>query len=270
MIGKNKNREEVNNLTNETGDVLMMQSSKEDDVEIDLMKVAGVLIDHLHYIILCFFVGALLFNAYAYFMVHPTYQSTAKLYMVSASNDSVVSFADLNIGQALTSDYEELIYSYPVLDQVIEKMDLDISSSQLAGMLSISNPENTRVLSITTTCENPEQAKEITNVLVEVIRDYLPKTMNTDTPNVVQYGRLENNKVGPGYLKNTLIGALIGAGLYCIIILFMYLTDDTIKGLDDLESSFGVVPLAVIPESEIFLEEEKEHTKKTLFGRRTK
>ena len=269
MIGKNKNREEVKNLGNEMGNTVMMQQLPEDD-EIDLMKLAEVLIEHLHYIILCFFAGALLFNAYAYFMVHPTYQSTAKLYMVSASNDSVVNFADLNIGQALTSDYEELIYSYPVLDEVIEKMDLDITSSGLAGMITIKNPEDTRVLAITTTCETPEMARDITNTLVEVIRDYLPKTMNTDKPNVVQYGRLESGKVGPGYLKNTLIGALLGAGLYCIIILFMYLTDDTIKGIDDLESDFGIVPLAVIPESEIFLEEENKHVKKRLFGRRTK
>lgn len=270
-MGNNKNRETDLNLLNETSNVLMArQISQDDDMEIDLMKLAGVLMSRLHYIILCFCVGALLFNAYAYFMKHPTYQSTAKLYMVSASSDSVVDFTDLNIGQVLTSDYVELIYSYPVLDKVIEKMDLDTTTAGLADMITIENPEDTRVLSITVTAKTPKLARDITNTLVEEIREYLPKTMNTETPNVVQYGRLEKGKVGPSYLKYTLLGALLVSGIYCLIILFRFMMDDTVKGIDDLESSFGIVPLATIPESEIFIEEETYNDDRKLLGRRKK
>lgn len=271
MVDKNKNKqEELNNPAGEYANVAVMQqaSQDKDEIEIDLMKVIGLMIDHIHYIILCFLVGALIFNAYAYFMIHPTYQSTAKLYVVSASEDSVVNLSDLNIGMSLTSDYEELIYSYPVLDKVIAKMDLNMSTEGLARMISISNPEDTRVLVLTTTCEDPELAKDITNTLVEVIVEYLPETMSTQPPNVAQYARLEEGKVAPGYLKYTVLGALLAAGIYCIIILFMYMTDDTIKNIEDFEDSFGIVPLAVIPESEIFIEEDKMEANKGLFGRR--
>ena len=82
------------------------------------------LLEKLPYIILCFLIGAVLFNAFAYFLIKPTYQSTAKLYVVSASDDSIVNLQDLNIGSSLTKDYEDLILSYPVLDQVIEKLGL--------------------------------------------------------------------------------------------------------------------------------------------------
>lgn len=273
MVDNNRNKqEEIINVTNGYENVAVMQqtSQDKDEIEIDLMKVVGLMLDHMHYIILCFLVGALLFNAYAYFMIHPTYQSTAKLYVVSASEDSVVNLSDLNIGMSLTSDYEELIYSYPVLDKVISKMDLNLSTEGLARMISINNPEDTRVLVLTTTCEDPEMAKDITNTLVEVIVEYLPETMSTQPPNVAQYARLEEGKVAPGYLKYTVLGALFAAGIYCTIILFMYMTDDTIKSLEDFESTFGIVPLAVIPESEIFIEEENVESKKGLFGRRRK
>lgn len=273
MIDKNRNKEEaINNQTYEYLNVSTVQqnSQDKDEIEIDLMKMVGIIFDHLHYIILCFLVGALLFNAYAYFRIHPTYKSTAKLYVVSASEDSVVNLADLNIGTSLTSDYEELIYSYPVLDKVIDKLDLNLSTEGLARMVAIENPEDTRVLVITAICESPELAKDIANTLVEVIVEYLPETMSTQAPNVAQYARLETRKVGPGYLKYTVLGALLGAGIYCIIIMFMYMADDTIKNSEDLESAFGIVPLAVIPESEIFIDEEKEDTKKRLIGRRKK
>lgn len=262
-------QKETNPLFEEKNDVAVIQQPVAVDDEIDLGKLAGVLFERLHYIILCFVVGGLLFNLYAYLMIHPTYQSSAKLYMVSASEDSVVNFSDLNIGQALTSDYEELIFSYPVMDEVIEKMGLDMDSSGLAGMITIENPENTRVLVITTTARDAQLAMDITNTLVDVVRDYLPKTMSTTKPNVVQYGRLKPQRVGPSYMKYTFLGALIFAGVYCVIILAIYLMDDTIKGGEDLEREFGLVPLAMIPENDVYLEEESEY-KKTLFGRRKK
>ena len=65
-------------------------------------------------------IGAVLFNAFAYFLIKPTYQSTAKLYVVSASDDSIVNLQDLNIGSSLTKDYEDLILSYPWLIYTFE------------------------------------------------------------------------------------------------------------------------------------------------------
>ena len=270
MVEKYNGKDEEKDLLAENYDVVpVSQTAQNDEDEIDLMKLFAVLLDRIHYIILWFFVGAVLFNAYAYFMIHPTYQSTAKLYMVSASDDSVVNFSDLNIGQALTSDYEELIFSYPVMDDVIDRLKLDMTAEQLAAKISIDNPEDTRVLAITATDIDPEHAQEIVNTLVDVVIDFLPDKMSTSTPNVVQYGRLEKQKVGPGYLKYTLFGAVLFAGVFCIIILIRYITDDTIKNSEDLENEFGLIPLTIIPENDIFIQEE-EAEKALLLGREAK
>ena len=74
-------------------------------------------------------------NAYSYFLVRPTYKSTAKMYVVSASKNSVVDLDALNIGTSLTADYEQLMLSYPVLEQVINKLNLDMDSDTLAKMI---------------------------------------------------------------------------------------------------------------------------------------
>ena len=72
--------------------------------EIDLVDVAFLLLDKAHYILLIFLTGALIFNAATFFLIRPTYQSMAKLYVVSASSDSVVNLTDLNLGTSLTAD----------------------------------------------------------------------------------------------------------------------------------------------------------------------
>lgn len=222
------------------------------DNEIDLLDMGMALLEKLPYIILCLLIGAVLFNAYAYLMIKPTYQSTSKLYVVSASSDSVVNLQDLNLGSSLTKDYEDLILSYPVLDQVIDKMNLDMDSEDLAKMITLDNPADTRVLKITVTSTDKQQACDIANTLADVSVQYLPDTMSTNAPNIAQVARVADKKVGPSYMKFTAIGAILGALIYCIIIIIGYLMDDTIHTADDMEKYFGIVPLTVIPESEQF------------------
>lgn len=226
--------------------------AEDDDKEIDLLDMGMALLEKLPYIILCLLVGAVIFNAYAYFMIKPTYQSTSKLYVVSASQDSVVNLQDLNLGSSLTKDYEDLMLSYPVLDQVITKLNLDMDSANLAGMIALDNPTDTRVLRITVTSTDKQQACDIANTLAEVSVQYLPETMSTNAPNIAQVARVSDEKVGPSYLKYTAIGALLGALIYCMIVIIGYLMDDTIHTADDMEKYFGIVPLTVIPESEQF------------------
>lgn len=252
MIGKEKKQNEQN-----PNDFIVVPADSIDDDTVDLGKIFGVLLSHIHYIILCFLVGALLFSAYAYFMKHPTYQSTAKLYAVTASEDAVVNIADLNIGQALTKDYEELIYSYPVMEDVIDKLNLDITADKLSSMIEIENPEDTRVLRITTTADEPKMAQKITNTLLESLRTYLPRTMSTSKPNVVQRGKLDEKKVGPSYLKYLLLGGVLFAAIYCVILIIRFLLDDTLKTAEDIENEFGFAPLTVIPENDIFIEEDE-------------
>lgn len=234
----------------------------EEETEIDLIDLAWALLDKIHYIVLCFLIGAVIMNAYSYFLVRPTYKSTAKMYVVSASKNSVVDLDALNIGTSLTADYEQLMLSYPVLEQVINKLNLDMDSDTLAKMITLENPTDTRILNINVVSTDPKNARDIANTLMEVSVDYLPKTMSTNAPNVAQKAKLADHKDGPSYTKYTMIGALAGAFLYCMYLVVKYLMDDTIHTADDMEKYFDIVPLAVIPDvSELASEKQQKKGK---------
>ena len=230
----------------------------EEETEIDLIDLAWALLDKIHYIVLCFLVGAVIMNAYSYFLVRPTYKSTAKMYVVSASKNSVVDLDALNIGTSLTADYEQLMLSYPVLEQVINKLNLDMDSDTLAKMITLENPTDTRILNINVVSTDPKSARDIANTLMDVSVDYLPKTMSTNAPNVAQKAKLADHKDGPSYTKYTIIGALAGAFLYCMYLVVKYLMDDTIHTADDMEKYFDIVPLAVIPDVEEIASEKQQ------------
>lgn len=230
----------------------------EEETEIDLIDLAWALLDKIHYIVLCFLIGAVIMNAYSYFLVRPTYKSTAKMYVVSASKNSVVDLDALNIGTSLTADYEQLMLSYPVLEQVINKLNLDMDSDTLAKMITLENPTDTRILNINVVSTDPKSARDIANTLMDVSVDYLPKTMSTNAPNVAQKAKLADHKDGPSYTKYTIIGALAGAFLYCMYLVVKYLMDDTIHTADDMEKYFDIVPLAVIPDVEELASEKQQ------------
>lgn len=227
-----------------------MQENMNEEMEIDLLDLAYMLLDHWHYILLCLLAGALLLNAYAFFGIEPTYQSTSKLYVVSASDDSVVNLSDLNLGTSLTADYEELMLSYPVLNRVIDELNLDMTYDQLQGLFSLNNPTDTRVLQITATTTDPQLSMDLAETMAEVAVSYLPETMSTLAPNIAQHAKLPEYKAAPSYMKYTLMGGLLGLILCCGVLIVRYLMDDTIHTADDMEKYFGLVPLTTIPDSD--------------------
>ena len=248
----------------------MNQEFTNDEMEIDLLDLAYMLLDKWHYLLVCLLIGAVLLNAYAFFFIDPTYESTSKLYVVSASDDSVVNLSDLNLGTSLTADYEELMLSYPVLNRVINRLGLDMTSEELSKSFSLNNPSDTRILEITATSTDPQMAQDLAETMAEEAIDYLPETMSTLAPNLAQHAKLPESKVAPSYTKYTMIGALLGFLLCAAFFTVRYLMDDTIHTADDMEKYFGLVPLTTIPDSEqvIDLDEEQHRRRGRKRGRK--
>lgn len=71
--------------------------------------------------------------------------------------------------------------------------------------------------------------------------------MDIEAVNVVETANLPMEKAGPGILKWTLIGGLIGAFMVMAVVLVFYFLDDTIKTSDDVEKYLGLSTLALIP-----------------------
>ena len=70
-----------------------------------------------------------------------------------------------------------MINSRPVLEEVIEKLGLNINYKQLRGKLKIDNPPDTRILSLTVTDPNPQNAMEIVNQIAASSSKYIEDLM---------------------------------------------------------------------------------------------
>lgn len=229
----------------------------EGEVEIDLVDLFYVLWGHFWQILICLVLGALIALGITKFLITPMYEATSSIYIVSASNNSVVNLTDLQIGAQLTADYQELMLSRPLLEDVIDNLGLKDAKGDeampvktLRDMVKITNASDTRILKITVTSPDPQESADIANELVNQACIYLPQIMETEEPNLVEEAIEPTEKSSPSYTKNTLIGGFLAACLCCAVLIVRYLLNDTFMTPDDIAKVFGVQPLATIPEAE--------------------
>ena len=209
------------------------QAVVDDGGEIDLVEIFYLFWGHAIQIILCAILGGLLAFGYTRFLVTPLYQAEAKLYMVSASAGSMISISDLQLGSQLTSDYQQLMVSRPLLEDVIDSLDLNMGYGALKGMISVSNPTDTRILRVTVTSSDPKLSCDIAE------------------PNVVERAVIPGGASSPNYARNVFLGVAAGIVICCAVILIRFLVNDTFVTADDLARRFGIQPLASIPEADL-------------------
>ena len=228
---------------------LAVREAQED--EIDLVDLFYLLWSHLLQIVACVILGGAAAFAYTYFLVTPLYQATAKMYVASATYNSIVDIYDLQLGSQLALDYQELILSRPLMEDVAEALELDVSPELIASTVSVENPEDTRIITITVTCPDPQLAADLANEIAYQTGIHLPRVMESPAPNIYEDALVPSQKSSPSYSRNVLLGAMALAVVYCGILMLRYLMDDSFTTPEEINRYFGVQPLAVVPEGDL-------------------
>ena len=223
----------------------------QDVEEIDLLDLFSFYMSRLPLLIGAVLIGALCAGLFTHYCIPDKFTAVSRMYMISASSDSVINLSDLNLGTSLSNDYVELMKSRPVLEEVINTLNLEYTYEELRNMIDLGVVTGTRIVKISTTSTDPYEAMIISNEIARVSKVQLPKVMDAPAPTIVEEAIVPKYKSSPSLKRNTVVGAL--ALLVCVlaILTVKYLLDDTIKTSEDVEKEFGVMPLTVIPEGTI-------------------
>lgn len=221
-------------------------TKRDDDIEIDLLGLLLAFRHRLWLILLAAVVCGSLAGAYSRFVLIPQYTSSAMLYVLSKET-TLTSLADLQIGSQLSEDYKVIIGTRPLLQEVIDRLGLDMSYRQLRSKISISDSSE-RIMTLTVTDPDPVLAKEIVNQVAATASDYIGDIMEMVPPKIIEDGEVNFVPVSPNNKKNTLLGALLGIALVCGVITVRFLLDDTVQTEEDVERYLGLSVLAIVPE----------------------
>lgn len=242
MSERQRRRQRYHEPLSETADVA-------DELEIDLVELAYKLLDSWKLILVMALIAAMLTGWYVLGIMTPLYQATSTIYVLNRS-DSAINLSDLQIGSALTRDYIKVFSMWEVHEAVISNLNLDYSYQEIEDMLNITNDNDTRMLDITVTSPDPEEAAAISNEYARVVSDYIEQTMYTDKPSIMSMALVPANPVNARYAVKIVIGGLIGAMLACALVTVQFVADDRIKTVEDIRKYTGLTTLAVVPKED--------------------
>ena len=221
-----------------------------DEVEIEIGHILSILWEKILIIIATGLIVGLAGFLISKFLITPKYESETKLYVLNRANDSATTLSDVQLSTHLTKDYQILVTSAPVMNQVIKELKLDMKASELASTISVDTPSDTRVLQITVTSDDPQRAKVIADKVAEVSSEKICDIMKIEQVNVIEEGSISEQPAVDTVQKWTLIGLALGIVLSCAVIIVRSMLDDTVKTTEDVEKYFNLSTLAVIPISE--------------------
>ncbi|MCR5737628.1 MAG: protein-tyrosine kinase [Eubacterium sp.] len=228
----------------------MDAENSRNEIEIDLRGLFTAILNRMMIIILVgILVGGIVF-AYTEYFVDEQYVAKTKVYILTHQdpNSEGLTTNDLAFATYLANDYQVLLTSDPVLQEVIDELDLEQSTDALADMISVELIEDTRVMEISVTSTDPKLAQKIANKVRDVANEKTKNVMEgIEAVNAIDEAKLPQSPSSPNVEKNTMLGFVLGFGLSVIVVVIMFILDDTIKSPDDIEKYLGLSVLAAIP-----------------------
>ncbi|MDY4760927.1 Wzz/FepE/Etk N-terminal domain-containing protein [Streptococcus thoraltensis] len=218
-------------------------------LEIDILQLLKKLWSRKFLILLIALIGAAIGLLISLFIITPEYKSTTRLYVVNQSSGTDnLTVQDIQAGGYLVNDYKEIITSEDVLTQVIEKEGLAMTPSKLSSKVSVTIPNETRVISINVMDENAGAASDIANSLREVASEKIKAVTNVEDVTTLEAAKPANSPSTPNTKRNILLGFVVGLFLSTIAILLLEVLDDRIKSPEDVEEQMKLTLLGIVPD----------------------
>ena len=230
----------------------MGKTHDDDEIEIDLRELFFALKKQIVVILAALLIGAAAAGAYTQFLVTTMYSASSML-LVLTKETTLSSLADLQIGSQLTQDYSMLLTTRTVMQEVVDNLELDMTYEELEECITISYPDDTRIMEITVTNPDPEMEKKIVDEVASVGSDFIGDQMEVVPPKIVEDGEVPTSPESPSTSRHVMLGALAGLVLSAGVVILMTIMDDTLKSEDDIERYLGISTLASIPDRKDYI-----------------
>lgn len=215
--------------------------------KIDYRSLILTLKSKWYYFIISLLVGSLCGILYYGVISTPKYESSAMIYL--RTNKNKLSLDSLQVSSSLTDDYKVIFLSRINLSTVKKDLKLPYSVDQLRDMTYIDNPQNTRILKVTVTSKDSNEATRIANKIVNIGMNDI-REIDSQEPFLIENAIDEPTRIGFTLLQVILLGAFIGIFICLFIVLLLFKLRDEFTSSDDVENTLGLPVLAVIAEDQ--------------------
>ena len=193
------------------------------------------------------FIAMVISGAVSFFVLTPRYQTSTELIVNSAIDPNQITNSDIQASLSLINTYQDIITRPIILEEVIGNLNLDTSVAQLQGLISVSNYNNSQVLSINVKHEDPTFARDIADQVAEVFQEEIGDIMNVENVSILTPAELPMKPVEPRPMLNMTIGLVVGLVIGVGLTLILEYFDTKIKSEQDIEKLLELPVLGVVP-----------------------
>jgi len=223
------------------------------DKQINLIETLKLYAKRWWCLLLAFILVAGIAGVYTKLFITPMYTSYGTLYSENSTKKDVnVEGEDtLNavmVRQELVATYAEMLSSNTFLEKVSEESKLGYTGSEILGMISMTDKNETEILVVSVTTPNPEDSQIIAQKIIDLAPDFVKEiTKGKGTVTVLDKPVTDYNPSSPNLKGNMMIGGFIGLLLSMIIVFVIEMLDNKVKDADAVAEAFKYPVLGEVP-----------------------
>ena len=172
------------------------------------------------------------------------YTATTRLYFAVEGSESLTDLAQgSSFAEKQMTSYAEVARSPLVLDPVIERLNLQTTSTELARTVTAAIPPDTVILEISAVDPNPERAAAIANAIGDEVDDVAgelsPERADGSKPvqaTILAPALVPTNPSSPRVLRNLALGVLLGLFFGAGVALLRNMLDTKIRSEQDVRA----------------------------------
>lgn len=227
-------------------------NSNEEYYTIDVLHIFKFILQRFWIILLSGILIAVLAFGFSAFVIAPQYSSSIMLYVNNSSfslgnTNFSISSSEITAAQSLVKTYGEILNNRTTLERVIEKADVSYDYKQLMEMIESSPSNDTEIMRVTVTAENPYEASRIANCIAEVLPVRISEIVDGASMAVVDSAIPNLEKISPSITKYTAVGLILGVLLSCLILAIFAMMDNTIHDEEYILKTYDYPILAKVP-----------------------
>lgn len=221
-----------------------------DEMELDLREILYILRRRLSLLVALPLVAAVTAWLTSAYLIAPTYEAGTTLWVIQEGGAGQISYNDLLLNRNLTKTYAEVARSRAVLQQVIERLSLDLTVIELADRLTTAAVRDTEIISLKVQDGDPARAAAIANAVADAFQEQIRTYMKVENVAVVDPAVPPLEPVKPRVLLNTAVALVLGGMLAVGLAFLLEYLDTSIRTPEDVQRHLGLPVLATIPEFE--------------------
>ena len=216
---------------------------------IRIEDILDILLKRWKMIISITLLAALTAAIISFFIIAPKYEASTKVFIGKENTkDQNYNNSDIQMYQQLLKTYAGVITTNDLVEKAIDKANLNITSENVLGGLTVTPSANTQILEI----KYISADRVLSRDLVDAVTTQFIKTSTDLIPNgnvkIIESVKLPENPVSPNKKMNIAIAFLLGIMISVGFAFLLEFMDNTFKTKEQLEQILGLPVIGAIPD----------------------